>query len=159
MADWTVLHQTRPSLNRTRVGAPGHRQTDFHIHAQCRPDFHVLRVLSEARGRHRHVIRIKWHIREGELPLAVRGGRPVKSADRVVNLDARIGHHRARRVHYRAADRTSARLRVSVKAQYQTENHYKSRMKRLLVRRQHEFLQKNWSKRSRTRFTNTNRPI
>src|SRR5208282_4228020 len=139
-----VLNQISRRLDSDRGGAAGHRQTELGSDGYHRPDFHVLRILSESRSRHRHVIRIKRHVREIEIPLTVCGGRSVIAADRLMNLNLRIRNHRARRVQDGTVNRsrTSARLRVSVKAQCKTENHDKSRMKRLFARSQHEFLQK-----------------
>lgn len=67
-------------------------------------DLHTLRGFSEARGRHCHVLRIKWYVRETEIPLTICSGRPIVAANRVMNLDGGIGNHRARRVQDGAAN-------------------------------------------------------
>ena len=126
MTDRIVLHQIRPSLDRHGVGTSSHRQIDFHIHAQSRPDLHILRGLGEPRGRHRHVIRVKRYVRKTEIPLTVSSSRPVKAADRVVNLHRRIRHHRTRRVEDGPANprRSSARLRArSPNTQHHSNGH------------------------------------
>jgi hypothetical protein len=69
-----------------------------------------------------------------------------------MKLDKRIRNHSAGWVHDGAANGCGVGLSNRIKPDCQTENHHKSRVKRPLVRSQHEFLQKTWSKDQRKRF-------
>src|ERR1700674_2663085 len=88
------------------------------------------------------MVRIKWDIRDTESPRTVRGGGSVEVADRIVNFDNGIRNHGAGWIHHGAANGRGVGLSIRIKPNCQTENHHKSRVKRPLVRSQHEFLQK-----------------
>jgi hypothetical protein len=88
------------------------------------------------------MVGIKWDVGETESSRTIRGGGSVKVADWVMNFNTCIRNHRTGGIKDSAIYGCRVGLRGSVKTQCQTEKHHKGRMKRRLVRSQHEFLQK-----------------
>ena len=129
MKSRVVLHQVPLVLDHHRSGRSGDLQINLNTSGHHRANLHILHVGIESRRLHRHVVGIKGHARETEISLAVCGRRPVIAADRVMNLDAGIRHHRARRVQHGTANRprTSAQLFVGSRTARHTGNRQNSR--------------------------------
>src|SRR5271157_5433958 len=88
------------------------------------------------------MVGVEGDVREAKPSGTVRDCRSVKVADWVMNFNRCIGNDSTGGIQDSAAKGCRVRLRVGMKALGQIENHHKSRMKRLLVRSQHEFLLK-----------------
>ena len=109
-----ILHQIARCLHRNRRRRSRYLEIDLDINGHDRADHYILCRLSKSLSRHRHVIGIKRHVGETESPLTVCSRLLIVAGDRIMNLDACIRNHRARRVQDGPADRarTSARLRI-----------------------------------------------
>src|SRR5579872_139109 len=88
------------------------------------------------------MVRIEWNIGETEPSGAVCDSRPIKVADRVVNLNCGVGNNGTGRIPDGSVKRCRVGLGMGAKAGCQAENYYKRPMKGLLVRSRHEYLQK-----------------
>ena len=105
-----VLQQVAAAFDSYCAGGSREFELDLHCDRHGRTNFHVLREISEARGRDAQVIRVERHVWEGEAAGAIGGGSSFEPGDRVVNCDAGIHHYAARWIHNRA--RNGCRLRL-----------------------------------------------
>ena len=68
------------------------------------------------------MVGIEWHVGEAESSGTIRGGRPVKVADGVMNFNRCIGNDGTGRIQDSAAKGCRVGLRVGMKAKRQIEN-------------------------------------
>src|ERR1700733_12850211 len=92
------------------------------------------------------MVGVKRDVRNAEPSGAIRCGRSIEVANSVMKLHRRVRDHGTRRVHHRTTDKAGVGLSNCMKTDREAEKRHQSRMKRPLVRSQHEFLQKMWSK-------------
>ncbi len=106
-----------------------------------------MRIGSKPLNIDAEVIGIERNVGDGELSGGVSDHSPIKAADRIVNLDAHVGNDGACGIHDDACNRgrVPSGLSLGREAQRQIRrqkrNDQQSRMKRLLIRSQHDFLQ------------------